>query len=145
MLCPTLLLLLPGEFFPRLVFFRVLDHFLGTHAPGHHSLFKYFRVAHNELLGHGLALEHIRSISKNARVGLTLSLTPIEPASSNPKDIAAAKVANQFFNDFFLNAVFKGTYPNPLWRRIGIARPKVGANDYEDHLTTDGLPWRQLL
>jgi len=38
-------------------------------------------------------------------------------------------VANQFFNDFYLDAVFKGTYPNPLWKKAGIARPTVGADD----------------
>ena len=104
-------------------------HLLGTHAPGHHNPWEYFRVAHHQLLGHGLALERIRSISKDARVGLTLSLTPIYPTSSNPKDVTAANVANQFFNDFYLDAVFKGAYPNPLWKRAGIARPKIGADD----------------
>ena len=104
-------------------------HLLGTHAPGHHNPWEYFRAAHHQLLGHGLALERIRSISKDARVGLTLSLTPIYPTSSNLKDVTAANVANQFFNDFYLDAVFKGAYPNPLWKRAGIARPKIGADD----------------
>lgn len=104
-------------------------HLLGNHAPGYHNLFKYFRVAHHELLGHGLALERIRSVSPDARVGITLSLTPIYPASSIPKDIAAAKVANQFFNEFYLDGIFKGSYPNPLWKQISVARPKIGADD----------------
>ncbi|MFT3890959.1 MAG: GH1 family beta-glucosidase [Anaerolineales bacterium] len=106
-----------------------LGHFLGLHAPGHHNPFTYYRVAHHQLLGHGLALERIRSISKDARVGITLSLTPIYPITNNPKDIAAAQVANQFFNDFYLDGIFKGTYPNPLWKQAGIARPKIGADD----------------
>jgi beta-glucosidase len=106
-----------------------LGHLLGNHAPGRHNIFTYFRVAHHELLGHGLALERIRAISPDARVGITLSLTPIYPASSNPKDIPAAQVANQFFNDFYLDGIFKGSYPNPLWKQIGIARPKIGADD----------------
>lgn len=104
-------------------------HLLGTHAPGAHNLFKYFRVAHHELLGHGLAMERIRSVSPEARVGITLSLTPIYPATPKPKDIAAARVADQFFNDFYLDAVFKGTYPNPLWKQIGIAHPRIGPDD----------------
>jgi beta-glucosidase len=104
-------------------------HLLGTHAPGRHNPFAYFRVAHHELLGHGLAVERIRSASPDARVGITLSLTPIYPATSKPKDVAAAKVADQFFNDFYLDGIFKGSYPNPLWKQIGIARPKVGAED----------------
>jgi beta-glucosidase len=106
-----------------------LGHFLGAHAPGHHNPFTYYRVAHHQLLGHGLALERIRSVSKDARVGITLSLTPIVPVTDNPKDIAAAKVANQFFNDFYLDGIFKGVYPNPLWKQAGIARPKIGAED----------------
>jgi len=106
-------------------------HLLGTHAPGHHNPFTYFRVAHHELLGHGLALERIRSIAPDARVGITLSLTPIYPATTNPRDIAASKVANQFFNDFFLDAIFKGRYPEPLWSRIGLARPRVLPGDLD--------------
>jgi beta-glucosidase len=108
-----------------------LGHLLGYHAPGQHNPFTYFRVAHHQLLGHGLALERIHSVSPDARVGLTLSLTPIYPASSNPKDIAAAKVVNQFFNDFYLDGVFKGAYPHPLWKQTGIARPKIGADDMQ--------------
>jgi beta-glucosidase len=104
-------------------------HLLGTHAPGRHNPWTYFRVAHHELLGHGLAVERIRSVSPDARVGITLSLTPIYPATENPKDIAGARVADQFFNDFFLDGVFKGHYPDLLWKQIGIARPKVGPGD----------------
>ncbi len=104
-------------------------HLLGTHAPGFHNPFKYFRVAHHELLGHGLAVERIRSVSPDARVGITLSLTPIYPSTSKPKDAAAARVADQFFNDFYLDGIFKGSYPNPLWKQIGIARPRIEADD----------------
>ena len=74
-------------------------------------------------------MERIRSVSQEARVGITLSLTPIYPATPKPKDIAAARVADQFFNDFYLDAVFKGTYPNPLWKQIGIAHPRIGPDD----------------
>ncbi len=108
-----------------------LGHLLGDHAPGQHNPFAYFRVAHHQLLGHGLALERIRSASPDAHVGITLSLTPIYPSTSNPKDIAAAAVANQFFNDFYLDGIFKGVYPDPLWKQIGIARPKIEAEDME--------------
>jgi beta-glucosidase len=104
-------------------------HLLGTHAPGHTNPFTYFKVAHHQLLGHGLALERIRAVSMDATVGITLSLTPIYPATSNPKDAAAAVVANQFFNDFYLDGIFKGRYPNPLWKNIGIAQPKIGPDD----------------
>ena len=56
-------------------------HLLGTHAPGRRNPFVYFRVAHHQLLGHSLAVERIRAASPDARVGITLSLTPIFPAT----------------------------------------------------------------
>jgi len=104
-------------------------HLLGIHAPGRHNPFVYFRAAHHQLLGHGLAVERIRSASPDARVGITLSLTPIYPVTEKSKDAAAARVANQFFNDFYLDGIFKGSYPDPLWKKIGIARPRVDAED----------------
>ena len=33
----------------------MMGHFLGEHAPGMHSPWTYFKVAHHELLGHGMA------------------------------------------------------------------------------------------
>ena len=104
-----------------------LGHLLGVHAPGMHNPWAYFRVAHHQLLGHGLAVERIRSLWPDARVGVTLSLTPIVPVS--PKDEKAAGIANQFFNDFYLDAIFKGRYPEPLWSRIRLARPKLAPED----------------
>ncbi len=106
-------------------------HLLGTHAPGRHNPFAYFRVAHHELLGHGLALERIRALAPDAQAGITLSLTPISPATSKPRDVAAAKVADQFFNDFFLDAIFNGRYPELLWGRAGLTCPRVLPGDLD--------------
>ncbi|RPJ50497.1 MAG: glycosyl hydrolase family protein, partial [Chloroflexi bacterium] len=39
----------------------MFGHFLGEHAPGIRSPWAYFKVAHHELLGHGLAVERIRA------------------------------------------------------------------------------------
>jgi beta-glucosidase len=104
-------------------------HLLGVHAPGKQNPWTYFRVAHHQLLAHGMAVERIRAASPSARVGITLSTTPIYPATSNEKDILAAHVANQFFNDFFLDAVLKGSYPELLWKKISLARPRLQPGD----------------
>jgi beta-glucosidase len=106
-----------------------LGHLLGDHAPGKHNPWTYMKVAHHELLGHGMALENIRSLSPDARVGITLSQTPILPASQKEKDIRAARLADQFFNDFFLDGIYKGQYPEPLWSRLKLVRPFVGPDD----------------
>ncbi len=104
-------------------------HLLGYHAPGRHNPWTYFRVAHHQLLGHGLALQRIRSISPGARVGATLSMSPILPATDRPKDVQAALIGDQFFNGFFFDGIFKGRYPDPLWSRVRLARPKVQPDD----------------
>jgi beta-glucosidase len=102
---------------------------LGNHAPGLRNPWTYFRVAHHQLLGHGLALERIRSISPDVRVGVTLSVSPIFPKTARPRDRRAALIGDQFFNGFYLDAVFKGAYPDPLWSRARLLRPKVRPED----------------
>ncbi len=109
----------------------VLGHLLGNHAPGRHNPWIYLRVAHHLLLGHGLALERIHAAAPGAQAGITLSITPIHPATSNPRDVRAAVVGNQFFNDFFLDGVLKGRYPQPLWNRMALIHPHIGPEDMQ--------------
>jgi len=52
-------------------------YFVGEHAPGVKNPWKYFKAAHHELLGHGLAVERIRATSPDAEVDITLSQFPI--------------------------------------------------------------------
>ncbi len=108
-----------------------LGHLLGAHAPGRRNPWAAFRAAHHQLLGHGLAVERIRAAAPGAQVGITLSLTPIIPATERPQDVRAARIADQFFNDFYLDGVFKGTYPEPLWSRIRLVRPRVLPGDMQ--------------
>lgn len=108
-----------------------LGHLLGEHAPAHHNPWTYLKVAHHQLLGHGLAVGRIRAACPDARVGITLSLTPILPKTSSPQDGAAAKVADQFFNTFYLDGIYKGQYPDPFWSQVRWLHPKIGADDMQ--------------
>ena len=111
--------------------FSAFGHFLGTHAPGKTSLPAYFRVMHHLLLAHGLALERIRSIAPQVKVGLVASLTPIHPQTGSDKDRQAAILANQFMNHITLQPLYKGTYPEPLWSRVRLLHPAVKAGDMQ--------------
>jgi beta-glucosidase len=104
---------------------------LGYHAPGKHNPWTYLRVAHHQLLGHGLALQRIRSLSPDASVGTTLSMSPILPATKQPRDVQAALIGDQFFNGFFFDGIFNGRYPDPLWSRVRLARSKVHPDDMQ--------------
>ncbi len=106
-----------------------LGHFLGEHAPGIRNPWTYFKVAHHQLLGHGLALERIRSLSPDARVGATLSQTLVFPRSESKRDQVAARFGHEFMRGYFLDGVFKGQYPDLLWQRARRLHPKIHEGD----------------
>jgi beta-glucosidase len=59
-----------------------------------------------------LAAEAIRAESRNAiKIGITLNLDPIYPATSSPRDIKAVKTVDTFLNRIVLDPLIKGTSP----------------------------------
>lgn len=106
-------------------------HFIGEHAPGISNPWTYFKVAHHELLGHGLAVERIRSVAADAQVGITLSQFPIYPLAETPEHQDAARFADQFMNLFYLDGLYKGKYPEALMNRLWPFRPKILPGDME--------------
>jgi len=104
-------------------------HFVGEHAPGVTNPWTYFKVAHHELLGHGLAVERVRAFAPDAQVGITLSQFPIYPYADTPKNQEAARFADLFMNRFYLDGLYKGQYPEALFQRMWPFRPKIAADD----------------
>lgn len=99
----------------------------GTHAPG----LKLDRagvaqVAHNAVLGHGLAVEAIRAKAKpGTRVGLADNATATAPLIETPEHIEAAKKAYREENAMFLTAIMEGKYTERYLERMGAAAPKT--------------------
>ena len=115
-------------------------HFLGEHAPGVRNPWTYFRVAHHELIAHGLAVRQIRALSPDAQIGITLSQFPIYPYADTREHREAAVFADQFLNRFYLDGLYRGEYPAALLRRLWPFRPKVKPGDMETmSVTTDFL------
>ena len=106
-------------------------YFEGTHAPGVRNPWKYFRVAHHELLGHGLAVERIRALDPTAQVGITLSQFPIYPYQDTEKHRDAAHFADLFMNRFYLDGIYKGQYPEELFKRLWPFKPPIRPGDME--------------
>jgi len=115
--------------------FSCFGHLLGTHAPGRHSVRAYFQVMHNVLLAHGKALRIIKAQLPDAKAGIVISMTPVHPAADSPKDTKAAKMANQLMNDITLMPLYEGRYPEELWRRSILFRPRIKEGDM-DLITT---------
>ena len=106
-------------------------YLVGEHAPGLTNPWKYFLVAHHELLGHGLAVQRIRGLFPDAQVGITLSQFPIYPYADSPRHREAAHVADEFMNRFFLDGLYRGQYPEAVLRRLWPFRPKLRPGDME--------------
>ncbi|RZI88405.1 MAG: glycosyl hydrolase family protein, partial [Microbacterium sp.] len=89
-----------------------LSYTAGIHAPGHYSVTEGVLAAHHLLLGHGQAVRELRARDASLRLGITLNLTGAEPVDpADPADADAARRIDGQFNRWFLDPIFRGTYP----------------------------------
>jgi beta-glucosidase len=90
----------------------------GVHAPGRASVEEAVAAAHHLLLSHGWAAQALRERVPAAEVGITLNLAPAYPASASLADRDAARTADGWINRWFLDPLFRGSYPDDLLRRF---------------------------
>jgi beta-glucosidase len=86
-------------------------------------------ASHHALLGHGKAVPAIRAEAPDASVGIVFDLNVAEPASADPRDAAAARRFDGAQNRWFLDAVFKGSYPQDMLALYGDLLPEIRADD----------------
>ncbi|TFC09666.1 beta-glucosidase [Cryobacterium algoritolerans] len=135
----------------------------GAHAPGRQSPRDGLAAAHHLLLGHGLAVEALRTRDPQLQLGITLNLTvakPVDPTRSG--DVDAARRIDAQFNRVFLDPIFRGAYPDDLLedvREFGLAdfieegdlaqinQPidSLGVNYYHGELVSDRPAGHPLL
>ena len=90
----------------------ILGYFLGQHAPGIKNPTAGIKALHHLLLSHGLAYEAIRASAKQSvKVGITLNLNPMYPATESKKDRDAAMRVDALLNRSVLDPLLKGTSP----------------------------------
>ncbi len=105
----------------------------GAHAPGKRSSSGMFKAMHHVFLSHGLAAESIRAAARQpVKVGITLNLNPVYPASDSNKDAEAARRMDAMLNRIQLDPLLKGTTPLQEFR-FGqkIAREVIRPGDME--------------
>lgn len=86
----------------------------GRHAPGKQDPVAAYTVAHHVLRTHGAAMPVIRNNSVDAEVGITLDQTYSTSLSTRHEDRLAARRFASWHNEWFLEPVFRGTYPADL-------------------------------
>jgi beta-glucosidase len=108
-----------------------IGHAWGEHAPGRTSEADAVATAHHLLLAHGWAVQAIRAAAPDAEVGITLNLAHAYAASESPEDEAAAWRVDGEGNRWFLDPLFRGSYPSDLLERNELVAPFLRDGDLE--------------
>lgn len=101
-----------------------LGYGIGIHAPGDRDLQAAVNAGHHVLLAHGLALPRIRAhMHAHAQVGISLNFTPVYPVDDRPETKQEVERADTLSNRWFLDALFRGSYPDHLFSMMGVTPP----------------------
>jgi len=88
-----------------------VGHLEGRHAPGVAHEASALAAAHHLMLGHGRAVEALRSVGAGGEIGITLNLSDVHSASDDAADRVAALRVDGNENRWFLEPLLKGAYP----------------------------------
>jgi beta-glucosidase len=127
---------------------------MGVHAPGRNDTGGALAATHHLLLGHGLALEKMRSLGHgDNQLGIALNLAPVRPATED--DAEAARRVDGNANRLYLDPIFRGSYPEDMLehyasesdfafvrdgdlQKISAPIDFLGVNYYMRHTVVDG-------
>ncbi len=104
-----------------------LGYFIGEHAPGYHDLASALKASYNLMLSHGYAVRLFRKMKLPGQIGITLNMGPTYSASDSEEDKLAARYMDGFNNRWFLDPLFRGSYPKDmieLYKSRGITLPE---------------------
>lgn len=92
-----------------------LSYIGGEHAPGRQDPAAGLAASHHLLLAHGLAVQELRSRDASLQLGITLNLSVVDPVDpSDEGDLDAARRIDGQFNRWFLDPIFRGSYPDDV-------------------------------
>jgi beta-glucosidase len=101
-----------------------IGHLEGTMAPGVKDIAQAVPAAHHLLLAHGLGAAAVRAAaSRPPSVGIVCNLSPCDPATDRPEDLAAARRADGHVNRWWLDPLFGRGYPADMLGVYGTAPP----------------------
>jgi beta-glucosidase len=97
----------------------LLGYLHGLHAPGYEGdVLGEVTVFHHLLLAHGRAVQEFRKAGiDGGKIGMAPNLSPHYPASDDPADVAVSHASDGYVNRWFLDPVYKGSYPEDMKAR----------------------------
>jgi beta-glucosidase len=88
-----------------------LGYAFGRKAPGDTDWPRALRASHHVLLSHGVVARNYRDRGGRGRIGISLDLTVAGPGRDSDDDRAAALRLDGHHNRWFLDPIFRGSYP----------------------------------
>ena len=108
-----------------------LGYEVGVHAPGKVGKEYGRKAAHHLLLAHGLAMQVLAKTSPNTKNGIVLNFTPCYSETDSAADKQAAAFADDYFNQWYIQPIYEGKYPDII-NKLPIAhRPDIVEGDME--------------
>jgi beta-glucosidase len=104
-------------------------HVLGRMAPGLQNRSLIAPVAHHLLLAHGLATLAIRAEMPGSQIGISLDLAKIEARSDRQADVDAAQFLDGLNHRWYLDALYRGAYPEDVMARLDIPGDLIRSDD----------------
>lgn len=108
-----------------------LGHATGQFAPGECNPASAVRVSHHLLLSHGLAMQAMRAVAPRARLGIVLNQGTSVPATDSESDRAAAAIDYAKGVEWYMDALFKGRYPQLALDHLDCSRLEIHAEDFD--------------
>lgn len=110
----------------------VLGHETGVFAPGIKSRAVAAQVSHHLLLSHGMAVQALRAQGSQASLGIVLNLSPMHPATTAETDQAQARLEDGRLLRWYMDPLFKASYPQDVLDHLGADAPKMEADDLQN-------------
>ena len=108
-----------------------LGYEIGVHAPGIKGREYGRKAAHHLLLAHGLAMQVLAKNSPNTLNGIVLNFTPCYPVTQSQDDLQATEFADNYINQWYMQPVMQGKYPDIIDQLPCAHRPDIKEGDME--------------
>ncbi len=97
-------------------------------APGMTSRATAAQVSHHLMMAHGAAIQAMRSVCKTP-LGVVLNHTPAFAAEALEADRRAARIDDGLNVRWYMDPIFRGSYPADILEYLGPDAPTVSADD----------------
>lgn len=108
-----------------------LGNEIGLFAPGIKNQAIAAQTSHHLLLSHGMAIRALRAAGATCPLGIVLNLSPMHPVTDSFQDQAKALLEDGKLLRWYMDPLFKKSYPTDVWAQLGTDAPVVLDGDLD--------------